>query len=242
MCLYRIAFLVALLTAPILSVADTYPINPAIDIVHYRFELDISDEPGRQAASAAIRARFLADGVRRLRLDLSNETIERDGRGMSVSAVSHEGAALDFRHENDVLWIELPRSSAANDVFEVTIDYAGFPATGLLIKENKCGEITAFSDNWPDKAPNWLPVVDHISDKATREMLITVPEHWQVVSNGVLVEESGLGGGLRGTHWRQSVPIAPWLYVLAAADFDAPPGNAAGLWQDRRVRRRRVGQ
>jgi aminopeptidase N len=219
MCQYRIAFLIVLVTTPVMSVADTYPINPAIDIVHYRFELDISDESGRLAASAGIRARFLADGIRRLRLDLSNETVERDGRGMSVSGVSHAGAALDFRHENDVLWIELPRPSAASEVFDVTIEYAGYPATGLLIKENKYGEITAFSDNWPDKARNWLPVVDHVSDKATSEMLITAPERWQVVSNGVLVEESGLGGGLRRTHWRQSVPIAPWLYVLAAADF-----------------------
>ena len=216
---HRVACLIIFMTTPIMSVADTYPINPSIDIVHYRFELDISDESGRLAASAHIQAKFLNGGIRQLRLDLSSRTDERDGRGMSVSAVSHEGVALDFRHEDDVLWIELPHPSAANDVFDVTIDYAGFPVTGLLIKENKYGEATVFSDNWPDKARNWLPVVDHISDKATSEMVITAPERWQVVSNGLLVEESGLGGGLRRTHWRQSVPIAPWLYVLAAADF-----------------------
>ena len=219
MCNYRIAWLIVLLMTPMVSIADTYPINPAIDIVHYRFELDISDETGRLAARAHIQAKFLAGGVRQLRLDLISVTDDREGRGMSVSAVTHDGVALDFRHADDVLWIELPRPSVVSDVFEVTIDYAGIPLTGLLIKENKYGEVTAFSDNWPTKARNWLPVVDHVSDKATSEMVVTAPERWQVVSNGLLVEESGLGGGLRRTHWRQSVPIAPWLYVLAAADF-----------------------
>ena len=219
MCRYRIACLIVLMTTPIVSTADTYPVNPDIDIVHYRFELDISNPSGQIAARAGIRAKFLDAGIKQLRLDLVNRTDERDGRGMSVSAVSNEGVALDFRHEDDVLWIELPRPSAVDEVFEVSIDYGGFPVTGLLIKENKYGEVTAFSDNWPNKARNWLPVVDHISDKATSEMVITAPERWQVVSNGLLVEQSGLGSGLRRTHWRQSVPIAPWLYVLAAADF-----------------------
>jgi len=215
----RIACLIALTLPPTLSIADAYPVNAGIDIIHYRFELNLSDPSGRLAAKADIQAKFLADGLRRLRLDLVNRSDERDGHGMVVSAVTRAGSPLAFRHENDVLWVDLPGPSEANEVFEFRVEYAGVPHTGLIIKENKHGELTAFSDNWPDKARHWLPTVDHISDKATSEMLVIAPQQWQVVSNGLLVEESGLGNGLRLTHWRQSVPIAPWLYVLAAADF-----------------------
>jgi aminopeptidase N len=213
------ACLIILTLTPALSVADTYPVNPGIDIIHYRFALDLSDTSGRLVAKADILARFLTRDIQQLRLDLVNRTDENDGHGMIVSAVSHDGNPLKFRHENDVLWIDLPGPSAVNQSFEFTVEYAGAPLTGLLIKENKYGDLTIFSDNWPDKARNWLPTVDHISDKATSEMLVIAPEQWQIVSNGLLVEQSGLGNGLRLTHWRQSVPIAPWLYVLAAADF-----------------------
>jgi aminopeptidase N len=50
-------------------------------------------------------------------------------------------------------------------------------------------------------------------------MLVNAPAHYQVVSNGLLVEETDLGNGRRLSHWRQSVPIATWLNVLGVARF-----------------------
>ena len=50
-------------------------------------------------------------------------------------------------------------------------------------------------------------------------MIVTAPAHYQVVSNGVLVEEIDLPKGRRRTHWKQSVPIASWLYALGVARF-----------------------
>jgi aminopeptidase N len=97
--------------------------------------------------------------------------------------------------------------------------YGGVPASGLVIGPNLHGDRTFFSDNWPNRARQWLPTVDHPHDKATCEFVVTAPAHYQVVSNGLLVEETDLGHGRRRTHWRQSVPIAPWLYALGVARF-----------------------
>ena len=115
------------------------------------------------------------------------------------------------------------------------IAYAGVPASGLKIGANKHGERTFFSDNWPDKGRHWLPTVDHVYDKATASMVVTAPAHYQVVSNGLLVEETDLPDGRRRTHWRQSVPIAPWLYTLGVARFavqhvDTFDGKAIQTW------------
>jgi aminopeptidase N len=52
-------------------------------------------------------------------------------------------------------------------------------------------------------------------------MIVTAPAPFQVVSNGVLVEEVDLGAGQRRTHWKQSVPIASWLFAVGVAQFDA---------------------
>ena len=103
----RTVCLVSLLLTSSLSLADTYPVNPNIDVLHYRFELDLSDDSGRLSADAIIHARFLADGERQLRLDLINRSGERDGKGMTVSEVSDQGVPLKFTHEDDVLLIDL---------------------------------------------------------------------------------------------------------------------------------------
>ena len=71
---------------------------------------------------------------------------------------------------------------------------AASPAGGLRIINNIHGERTAFSENWPNNARHWLPMIDHPYDKATGEFIVTAPAHYQVVANGLLMEETDLAG------------------------------------------------
>ena len=97
--------------------------------------------------------------------------------------------------------------------------YGGVAGAGLHIGKNKFGDRTFFSWNWPTLARQWLPMIDHPSDKATSEFLVTAPAKYQVVANGTLQEELDLGDGRRMTHWKQSVPIASWLNNIGVAQF-----------------------
>ena len=220
--------------------ADTYPKNLRVDVINYRFALELQDQDDRILGTADVNLRFVSEGETSLRFDLTNRDTAT-GRGMTVSAVSAAGVSLAFTHRDNALTITLPRRFEKDQRLHVQIAYAGVPASGLKIANNKHGDRTFFSDNWPDKARNWLPTVDHPYDKATSEMVVTAPAHYQVVSNGLLVEEIDLPGSRRRTHWRQSVPIAPWLYVLGVARFavqhvDTFQGKAIQTWvyaQDR---------
>ena len=220
--------------------ADTYPKNLRVDVINYRFSLDLQDQNDRISGTADVDLRFVAEGETSLRFDLVNRD-NVTGRGMTVSAVSADGASLAFAHRDNALTITLPRRFEPGQRLRLQIAYSGEPASGLKIANNKHGDRTFFSDNWPDKARHWLPTVDHPYDKATSEMVVTAPAHYQVVSNGLLVEETDLPGGRRRTHWRQSVPIAPWLYVLGVARFavqhvDTFQGKSIQTWvyaQDR---------
>jgi aminopeptidase N len=138
---------------------------------------------------------------------------------MTVSRVLADSAPAVFVHDARGLTITLPAAPREGTRVRLTVTYQGTPAQGLRIGNNRRGERTFFSDDWPDLGRHWLPLVDHPSDKATCEFIVTAPSHYQVVSNGLLVEESDLPGDLRRTHWRQSVPIAPWLYTLGVARF-----------------------
>lgn len=215
----RAALLLAVLAgAASAASADTYPRQPGVDVLHYSFRLTLSDDTDAIEGEATVAVR-LAAGVAEVSLDLAQPKPDAPDRGMTVTGVTEAGAALRHEHAGDRLRLFLGRPAADGERREIVVRYRGVPAGGLLIGPNKHGDRTFFSDNWPDKARQWLPVVDHPSDKATSEMAVEAPARYQVVSNGLLAEETDLPGGRRLTRWRQSVPIAPWLYVLGVARF-----------------------
>lgn len=214
----RALALTALVTAAPLA-ADTYPRQPGFDVQHYAFRLELTDESDVVTGEAAIDLQVRADGLGEVGLDFVTPSPAAPDRGMTVSEVREGEVRLRYVHAEGRLKIALATPGRAGERRRLLVRYHGVPATGLLIAPNKHGERTFFSDNWPDKARHWLPVVDHPYDKATSEMEVVAPAHYQVVSNGVLAEETDMGAGRRRTRWRQSVPIASWLYAVGVARF-----------------------
>ncbi len=197
---------------------DNYPKNSGIDIQHYRFKLSLSDKNDSIRAEATVMLMFKLASVQTVRLDLTNASNELQGKGMTVASVTSGGNSFFFSHRSNELIITIPNSSV-NQQLSFTINYAGIPDAGLAIKQNRYNDRSFFSDNWPNLGHHWLPLVDHPYDKATCEFIVTAPAHYKVVSNGLLQEESLVGNGNKLTHWKQSVPIAPWLFVLGVAEF-----------------------
>ena len=207
-------FLFSLLSYTILA-KDPYPKNPNIDILNYKFEIHLNDTSDIIYGSADI-ALNIKDSEDRVRLDLISQG--KDGMGMEVKKVTFNGSEVSYSHDNDVLLIETGALEySSRDIINVV--YSGMPITGLIIGPNMHGDRTFFSDNWPNKARNWLPLVDHPYDKSTAEFVVIAPNHYQVISNGLLVEETNLNKELKKTHWKQSVPISCWLYALGVAEF-----------------------
>ena len=202
---------------PALAPTDTYPRRVGIDVENYRFELRLSDDTDEITGRTTLTVRFTRDGITALPLDLTG--VKGDGRGMTVTGVSSMGRALEYSHAEDLLDIALSTPSRRGQQRDVIIEYHGEPTTGLHVGPNKYDERTFFSDNWPNRAHAWLPTIDHVYEKASNEFVVTAPAHYQVVSNGILVEETDRLDGTRLTHWKQSVPIPPWLYVLGVARF-----------------------
>jgi aminopeptidase N len=198
---------------------DTYPRQLGIDAIHYAFNVTLRDDTDSIAATTDVYFRFLHDGVTELFLDLTSKSATIDGKGMTVSAVTSDGGSVQWIHDGDRLQIALAEPPAKDELRRFTITYGGIPAAGLKIGPNRYEERTFFSVNWPNRARNWLPMIDHPYDKATSEFVVTAPIHYQVVANGLLQEETNLGDGFRRTHWKQSVPIPSWLNALGVARF-----------------------
>ena len=199
--------------------ADTYPRQPTVDVLNYAFSIVLGDATDEIEGEAMVDLRFAREGTMGFELDLTSATPERQGRGMIVSEVTRGAEALAFVHAADRLRVSLAMPSRAGERASFTVRYHGAPVTGLLIGKNKHGERTFFSDDWPDKARNWLPTIDHPYDKATCEFRVIAPAHYQVISNGLRIEETDLPDERRLTHWKQSVPTSTWLYVLGVSRF-----------------------
>jgi aminopeptidase N len=205
-----------ILSTTSLAHADTYLRQPGVDAWHYVFKLEISDTTQEIKGEATVDFRFTQAGVTAVSLDLASAATDK---GMTVTAATSAGAAVRYTHENNVLRIQLPHASVAGEHQLFTIAYHGVPANGLRLLKNKYGDWSAFSENWPNRAREWLPMIDHPYDKATSEFVVTAPAVYQVVANGLLQETIDLPGGLRTTHWKQSVPIASWLNALGIERF-----------------------
>ncbi len=220
---------------------DPYPKNFKIDILNYIFEINLSDDTDEIICETTVDFRFLDSGIQKVRLDLINVSVKLDNKGMVVESVESNKNQLKFTHKNDELLVYFDKASMINERNKFTVRYKGIPASGLKIGNNKYGDRTFFSDNWPNKARNWLATIDHPYDKAMCEFIVTAPDHYQVVSNGLKIEETNLEGDKKLTNWKQSVPISPWLYVLGVAEFavqyvDEFDGKSIQTWvfkQDR---------
>jgi aminopeptidase N len=201
---------------------DTYPRQPGVNVEHYVFALELSDASDEIRGDATVSIRFTKDGLTSFFLDLATPA---NGKGMMTTAVLSDRDTLRYTHTQNRLTITLPRPSRAGELRPFTVRYRGIPADGLRMGVNKYNERGFFSWNWPDKAREWLPMIDHPSDKATSEFLITAPDKYAVVANGLRQSEVSLGDGRKRTHWKQGVPIASWLNAIGVAQFAVHHGG-----------------
>lgn len=184
------------------------------DVQHYAFYITLNDSTNRIEGRAEVTVRYIKDDAA-LRLDLAGP--RANDSGMRVSAVRENGNDLVFTQDADGITFSTGAKKGTEHTY--TIIYAGIPADGLIISSNKFGHRTYFGDNWPNRAHQWLPCVDHPDDKATVEFLVTAPAHYKVVSNGIETENKELPNNTRLTHWVEKVALPTKVMVIGVADF-----------------------
>lgn len=190
--------------------------NQPFDVQHYSFELELNDATDNIKGEATIRILTVRD-TRQFDFNLVKR--EAEGKGMKVEQVFINQEKATFIHNASGISIRSGQTIPAGQILEVQIQYQGIPADGLIISKNKFGERTFFADNWPNRAQNWLPCVDHPADKASVDFRITAPSHYQVIANGVMMERTDLREGKSFTHYHEEVPLPTKVMVIGLARF-----------------------
>lgn len=214
--LYKLIFLFLLSTHSL--IAQTFQESiPLVNIENYKLSIALTDDSDRINANMEINLQFKIN-TNYFILDLENVD-EATGKGLQVQSVYQNDIKVDFKHENNMLRIS-PKHNFPNLTYTYTIKYSGVPSTGLIIGKNSFGDRTFFADNWPNRAHSWFPCIDHPLEKATVEFLVTAPNHYQVISNGILIAEKPIEPNLKLTHYKTTEPLPTKVMVVGIANFE----------------------
>jgi aminopeptidase N len=189
--------------------------SEVIDVLDYKFRIELNDTTDRIAAVSQITA-TVKKASSEIQIDLIGKTSDK---GMQVTEVKQKNATLKFSHQNNKVSIMFPKPLSPGEQILFSIFYNGVPADGLIISKNKFGDRTFFADNWPNRGRNWLAIIDHPADKASVEWEVLAPLHYEVIANGVRVEETFLNKKQKLTRYTEDAPISTKVMVVGAARF-----------------------
>ncbi|HEX6105179.1 MAG TPA: M1 family aminopeptidase [Gemmatimonadales bacterium] len=150
------------------------------------------------------------------------------------SVTGARGATLGFDRPGDSLVVRTARPAAFGDTVRFAVRYRGRIAQGrgLYFFKEEPGRPRrpqqVYSGGGTDGNPRWIPTYGPPHDKATWDLVATVPARFTVVSNGRLVSDRRVKGGLRTTHWRQERPASTYLISLVVA----PLVKVSDRWRD----------
>lgn len=166
-----------------------------IDVLSYEHYIEVSDSNNVIYGKTIV---LLNKGAKKnFFFDLEN--LDEDGKGMQVSNVNIIHFTTSPKHE-DITFFEpckfkqqreklhLTLKSNRDSILQLEINYSGIPRDGLVIGKNKYGNRTFFGDNWPNRAHQWFPCLDHPSDKAKVTFHVTSPSNYSVIANGAFKE------------------------------------------------------
>ena len=183
-----------------------------VDILHIVLEIEVDPAARTVAGTATLRAAGLA----------ATKIVELDAVELTIDSVTANGSEAAFRHDGRKLRIELGTTLQPAEELVLAIAYRGAPRRGLYF--------TAPDDGYPDKPTQawtqgqdedsryWFPCFDAPNEKATSEVIATVPAGMFALSNGTLVSDR-THGAKRIVHWRLDVPHSCYLITLAVGDF-----------------------
>ncbi|MCF7809227.1 MAG: T9SS type A sorting domain-containing protein [Candidatus Marinimicrobia bacterium] len=141
-----------------------------------------------------------------------------------IDQVTLDGAPVDYRHENNMLYIPVTDNLTEGQLMEVFVD----SRTGIAADRDdqgfnwdyEYGKRAIWTNSQPYNARDWWPSKDYPSDKAdSMDIVVTIADNMVVASNGKLVSETDLGNGKKTWHWKVNYPIATYLVSLSIYEF-----------------------
>src|SRR5580658_3308088 len=156
----------------------------------------------------------LRDGVTHLDFDCAE---------LTVSSAQVNGKDAPFDLHDDKLRVQLAQPAKSGEKFEVVLKYEGKPPSGLYFilpdKDDPGRAKEIWTQGEAEDTHHYIPIYDYPNDRATWEMVLTVPGDWLTVSNGKLLGVQDAPNGQKTWTWRQSLPVSTYLISFVAGEY-----------------------
>ena len=192
-----------------------YAADRVVDIEHIKIVVDVNVTGRAVQGAVTLRITALAAAV---------TSVELDAVELSIASVAVADKPAKFSHDGKKLRITLPNRLLAGKTTTLHIEYAGAPRRGLYFiapdADYPSKPIQVWTQGQDVDSRYWFPCFDAPHEKATSEVVVTVPAQLFALSNGSLVSDR-VRGKKRTLHWRLDVPHSCYLITLAVGDFAA---------------------
>lgn len=194
--------------------------NGGYDVQHYTVEATFDVEANFIDGETTIEAEAL-QALSSFNLDL---------QALDVVSVTVNDADADFEHEDGELVIIPADTLEEGDLFTVVVNYSGEPQPypyGETIADGGWYDLgdKLIGMGEPAGSSTWFPVNEHPSDKATYTFILSVPEPYSAVTNGVL-DDASESDGLRTFVWEMRQPMTSYLVVVAVGVLSELTGES----------------
>ncbi len=175
-----------------------------------------------------------------------------DAKGMDIHSVylmqGYDGTPLEFDYDGQKLTIDLGKAYTREEQYTIEVDYTAKPnelPTGgsdaitadkglyfinpLGKEPNKPQQIWTQGETEASSA--WFPTIDAPNERMTQEIYVTVDPKYKTLSNGEFIYSRQNADGTKTDYWKQELPHAPYLAMLAIGDFAVVQDK----WRDREV-------
>lgn len=168
------------------------------------------------------------------------DSIVLDARGMIIKRAgilkNNQFVPLLYRYNSLQLTIQFDTIYSAAETIALQIEYLAQPETikqegsasiksnrGLFFinpdSSNKTKPTQLWTQGETESNSGWFPTIESPSQRMTQEIYLTVDTSFTTVSNGLLLSSNRNIDGTRTDYWKQSLPAAPYLTMIAVGDF-----------------------
>lgn len=164
-----------------------------------------------------------------------------DAKGFQLHEVAllnniGEKSPLAYSYDSSFIRIALDKTYQRTDTYQVFIHYTAMPnkldAGGSAAITSDKGLYFINADGSDPEKPKqiwtqgeteasscWFPTIDSPNEKTTQEIYITVDSNYVTLSNGALMFQTENEDGTHTDYWKQDLPHAPYLFMMAVGDF-----------------------
>jgi aminopeptidase N len=209
--------LLGLSTASIAVGQDYLKRFKQLDVLQYDLKINLFETQKKIVVRENVIIQFLQKSDS-FQLDLVGRF--EDSLGMKISSITYENQPVSFKQSTDKVTL-FTGTLNKGESRAFTIEFEGIPTDGLIIGQNKFGDRTFFTDNWPMRAKYWFACVDHPSDKAKIKIEVDAPSYFNIVANGLQEKRTeNIKNKSAITYYESNIDIPTKVIVFGAANFE----------------------